>query len=57
MACRLFVAKSLSEPGLEYCQFDPKEHISMKSQSKFKHFQENAFQCVVNQKSTILSQP
>ena len=31
-------ARPLSEPMLDYCQFDLKEHISMKFHSKFKHF-------------------
>ena len=35
MACRLFVAKPLSEPMLIYCQFDPKEQISGKIESQF----------------------
>ena len=30
MACRLFGAKPLSEPMLEYCQFDPWEQTSVK---------------------------
>ena len=30
MACRLFGAKPLSEPMLDYCQLNPWEHISVK---------------------------
>ena len=30
MACRLFGAKPLSEPILDYCKFDPWEQILMK---------------------------
>ena len=30
--------QAVSEPILDYCQFDLKEHISMKSQSKFMRF-------------------
>ena len=38
MACRLFGAKPLSEPMLEYCQLDPKEQTSMTISSKYKTF-------------------
>ena len=38
MACRLVGAKPLSEPMLECCQLDPKEHISVKFKSKFEIF-------------------
>ena len=30
IACRLFGAKPLSEPVLDYCQLDPKEQTSVK---------------------------
>ena len=44
MACRLFGAKPLSEPMLDYCQLDPKEHTSVKFQLKFEVFPfKNAF--------------
>ena len=35
MACRLFGAKPLPEPMLTYCQMDPQEQMSMKSESEF----------------------
>ena len=38
MACRLFGAKPLSEPMLEYCQLDPWEQTSVKFYSNLKHF-------------------
>ena len=38
MACRLFGAKPLPEPMLDYCQLDPWEQISVKSYSKFIYF-------------------
>ena len=38
MACHQDNAKPLSEPMLTYCQFDLKEHISMKFYLKFKYF-------------------
>ena len=38
MACRLFGAKSLSEPVLGYCRLDPKEQTSVKLQSKYGAF-------------------
>ena len=40
MACRLFGAKPLSEPLLEYCLLDPWEQTSVKFESKYKftHF-------------------
>ena len=38
MPCRLFGAKPLSEPILPYCQWDPKEHISVKFYFKLKSF-------------------
>ena len=38
MACRLFGAKTLSQPMLYYCQLDPYEQTSVKLYSKFKHF-------------------
>ena len=38
MACRLYGAKPLSEPKLEYCQLNPWEPTSVKSYSKLKHF-------------------
>ena len=33
MDCRLFGAKPLSKPIMDYCQFHPKEHISIKFQT------------------------
>ena len=38
MACRLADTKPLSEPMLEYCELDPKEHISVRFYFKFKSF-------------------
>ena len=38
MACRLAGDKPLSEPILEYCQLNPWEEISVKSEAKFTHF-------------------
>ena len=38
MACRLFAAKPLSKPRLDYCQLDPKEQTSVKFQSNYKIF-------------------
>ena len=38
MACHLLCAKPLSEPTLQYCQLDPREHISVKFYSTFKSF-------------------
>ena len=40
MACRLFGAKPLSEPKLNYCQTESQEQLSVKSYLKFKkmHF-------------------
>ena len=38
MACHLVGAKPLSEPLLPYCQLDPKEHISVKFESKYRTF-------------------
>ena len=38
MACHLFGTKPSSEPKLQYCQLDPKEHISAKFYLKFKCF-------------------
>ena len=57
MACRLDGAKPLSEPMLPYCQLDPKEHISVKSYSKFIHIfiQENASENGVRNMAAILS--
>ena len=38
MACRMFGAKPISEPMLSYGQFDSREQISVKFESKFCHF-------------------
>ena len=38
MAWRLLGAKPLLEPMLEYCWFELKEQIPVKSRAKFKHF-------------------
>ena len=38
MAYHLFVAKSLSEPMLTWCQSNPREYVSMKFYFKFKYF-------------------
>ena len=55
LACRLFGAKPLSEPVLEYCEFDPWEQTSVKFYSKFKNFiEENAFENVVCKMAAIL---
>ena len=54
MACHLVGAKPLSEPMLGYYQLDPKEQTSVKSQSKFKHFQQKSVVCEM---AAILSRP
>ena len=38
MACRLFGAKPLSKPMLDYCQLGPKEQTSVKFYSKYQTF-------------------
>ena len=38
MGCRLFGDTPLSEPMMVYCQFDPKERVSMKFHLNFKSF-------------------
>ena len=43
MACRLFGAKSFSEPMLEYCRLDPLEQISVKYLLKYIHFHSNKY--------------
>ena len=58
MACHLVGAKPLSEPMLAYCQLDPLEQTSAKSESKFIFFiQENAFENVVWKMTAILCRP
>ena len=47
MAWCLFGTKPLPEPMLAYCQLNSWEQISMKFESEFYHFQENAFENVV----------
>ena len=57
MACHLFSVKPLSEPILDYCELDPREHISVKLESKSAIFiKENAFENVGRKVSAILSQ-
>ena len=56
MACRLAGAKPLSEPMLEYCEFDPWEQTSMKLQSKFIHFHSRKSK-IVWKIAAILSRP
>ena len=47
MACRLFGAKSLSEPMEVFCQLDPWEQTSMKFISEYSDFvQEDALENV-----------
>ena len=56
MACRLFGAKSLSEPVLPYCQLDHKKHLSMKFYLKLKIFiLENALDNVMCEMAAIFS--
>ena len=55
MACRLFGAKPLSRPILDNCQWDPKEHISIKSYLKIKRVHRKAFENVLCRLSAILS--
>ena len=56
MVCRLFGAKPLSEPMLEYCQFDPWQQASMKFQQKFNTFiHVNAYENIVCEMAAILS--
>ena len=38
LTCRLFGAKSILEPMLNYCQFNPQEHASVKCETKYKTF-------------------
>ena len=47
MACRLFGAKPSPEPVLVYYQFDFCKHISVKLESEFNQFQENASKIAV----------
>ena len=46
MACRLYGAKPLPEPILDYCQLDPWEQISVKFESEFYHF--HSRKCISN---------
>ena len=55
MACRLFGAKPLSEPMLDYWQLDPWEEISLKFESKYKTIHENAFEIIVCDMAAIFS--
>ena len=56
MVCRPIGAKPLPEPMLTYCQLRPSVQTSMKSESKFKIFNnENAFENVVCELAAILS--
>ena len=56
MACRLFGAKPLSKPMLDYCQLDPQEQTSMTFWSKYKLFiHENASENIVCEMAAILS--
>ena len=56
MACHLLGAKPLSKPMLVYGKLQHYEQISVKFQSKFKHFfEENAFENVVCQSGDQLS--
>ena len=58
MACRLDGAKPLSEPMLDYCQFEPLEQTSVKFKSEFNIFiQENVLENVVCEMASILSRP
>ena len=58
MACSLVGVKPLSEPTLEYCQFEPWEKISVKFEVKFIIFiQENILENVVCEMAAILSWP
>ena len=56
MACCLIGAKPLSKPMLGYCQLDPYEQTSVKSNQNTKLFiHENAFENIVCRMTTILS--
>ena len=56
MACRLFGAKTLSEPVLCYCQLDPKEQPSVKFNQNTKLFiLKNASDNIACEKAAILS--
>ena len=56
MACRLFVAKPLSELMLGHCQFGPQEQTLAKFEQKYKLFiQENASETFVYDTVAILS--
>ena len=59
MACRLIVAKSLSEPMLWYCSWDPKEYIYVQFHLKFAsiHAKKCTFEYVVCEMAAILSRP
>ena len=52
MACRLFGAKPLSKPILDYCQLDPKEQISVKF--KVNTFMKHASENIVCETADIL---
>ena len=59
MACRLDSAKLLSEPMLEYCQLDLKEHISVIFfiQNSKVFIQANALENVICEMVVILFRP
>ena len=57
MACRLFGATILSEPMLPYCQFDTKEHYSVKFYLKFVFIHGNALENAVCEMAAILCLP
>ena len=58
MACRLFGAKPLSEPMLNYCQLETCKHISMTFWSNTTVcIEENAFESVICKMASILTLP
>ena len=59
MACQLLSAKLLSEPRLPDCQYEPKEHISVKYYPKSNSFfsQEEALANTVWEMAAIFSGP
>ena len=58
MAWRLVDTKQLSEPMLEYCKLDPRNKLQWNfNQNSYIYIQENAFENVVCEMLTILSQP
>ena len=60
MGCHLFSTKPLSEPMLDYCQLDHKEHVtSIKFYLKIKHLfiHKNTFENIACKMAPMLSWP